>query len=190
MVLLPLAKLIVSPSLTLSPAPPFTAKFKPLSAVACAVSAKPLTVLIAPSIVLDVVPPMLFALRLPLGLTVVLLPNISATSFNWLPLIASVLASLTVPAATPVTFLLPALIPVVLLITTSPTVTVSNATSFAVATVTLLPACSTAMLSPATNVTVSSGLICSTELPATTPVPALSVVSFQPFFAVASTACN
>ena len=37
--MVPFAKLTVSPSLTLSAVPPFTLKFKPLSAVACAVLA-------------------------------------------------------------------------------------------------------------------------------------------------------
>ena len=77
-----------------------------------------------------------------------------------------------------------------LLMTVPPAVTLSNTTSFFVATVTLFPACSTAMLSPAINVTVSSGVICSTELPATAPVPVLSVVSFQPVFAIAFTASS
>ncbi len=74
--------------------------------------------------------------------------------------------------------------------TVPPAVTLSNITSFFVATVTLFPACSTAMLSPAINVTVSSGVICLTELPATAPVPVLSVVSFQPVLAIAFTASS
>ncbi len=73
---------------------------------------------------------------------------------------------------------------------TLPTVTLSNATSFLVAMVILPPACSTATLSPATKVTVSSGLICSTDVPAAVPLPTLSVVSFQPLLATSLTACN
>ena len=78
------------------------------------------------------------------------------------------------PAVTLVILLLPALMPVVLLITTPPTVTWSNTTFGVVATLMLLPVCVMAMLLPALKLTVSPAVICSV-------VALLLAASVQPF---------
>ena len=125
MVFVPFAKLTVSPSFTLSAGvTPFTAKLRPLSAVACAASAA-------------------FLAIVTFWLVLCSCP----------PFTASFEPTATRPSVTPV------ILPVAASSLMLPTATLSNETSFFVDTVILLPACSTAMLSPAVKVTVSSGAI-------------------------------
>ena len=87
-----------------------------------------------------------------------------------------------VPLATPVTFVLPALMPSLLITTLElvvGTVTDLNATSSLVATLMVLPFWVTAIFLPASNVMVSLGLTNSFVLPETVPSDA-DVVKLKP----------
>ena len=94
--MVPFAKLTVSPSLTLSAVPPFTLKFKPLSAVACAVLA---------------VVSAVFAVVLAVFAVFCAVVTFAFVVNNCPPFTASFEPDAMLPSATPVITLLPALIP-------------------------------------------------------------------------------
>ena len=130
------------------------------------------------------------AVTVPSGLTVEVPPKLFATDaavlYSWLPVIASVLPAATVPSLRPLILL------VAPSVTTLPTVVLSavtevKLTSSLVAMVMVLPACVTAMFLPASTVTVSPGLTCSTVVPLAVPAEAL-VVRSKPRVAAAPAA--